>query len=246
MDDLAFGRLVRLARIQRRWRQQDLAERAGVSRTLVSRLERGHVGEISVDNLRRIAKPLDIRVEVAARARAIDVDRVVNARHSALEEHTAQWIASFEGWLVRAEVSYSEYGERGVIDLVCWHAASRSLLVIEVKTELLEFGELLGKLDAKARLAANAVRRFGWVPRSVSTALLIADSTTNRRRASLHRSLLRSVLPADGRSLRRWLRHPEGTIHAIRFVPDVHPGHIRGGFASPTRVGHRGPCTKRA
>lgn len=30
MDDIAFGRLIKLARIRRGWRQQDLADRAGV------------------------------------------------------------------------------------------------------------------------------------------------------------------------------------------------------------------------
>jgi transcriptional regulator with XRE-family HTH domain len=38
MDDLAFGRLVKLARHRRGWRQEDLAARAAVSRTTVSRV----------------------------------------------------------------------------------------------------------------------------------------------------------------------------------------------------------------
>lgn len=34
------------------------------------------------------------------------------------------------------EVSFSIYGQRGVIDILAWHAATRSLLVIELKTEM--------------------------------------------------------------------------------------------------------------
>ncbi|HEX5826481.1 MAG TPA: helix-turn-helix transcriptional regulator [Candidatus Limnocylindrales bacterium] len=41
MDDVAIGRLVRLTRVRRRLRQEDLALAAGVSRATVSRLERG-------------------------------------------------------------------------------------------------------------------------------------------------------------------------------------------------------------
>ena len=236
VDDLAFGRVVRLARLRRRLRQQDLADQAGISRPLVSRLEHGHLGGLRLENIRAVAEVLEIRVEVQPRTRAIDLDRTVNARHSALAEHLVGWIAAAPGWLVQPEVSYSEYGERGVIDLLGWHGGSGSVLVIEVKTERVDFGELLGKLDAKQRLASVVARRFAWPVRSVSVALLVADSTMNRRRAAAHRSLLGAALPGNGRELTRWLRSPTGTVRALRFVPDVRAGTVRGGFAAPSRI----------
>jgi transcriptional regulator with XRE-family HTH domain len=236
MDDIAFGRLVKLARIRRGWRQRDLADRAGVSRTMVSRIERGHLGTTPLDVVRAVAAQLGIRVEVAARARAVDLDRVVNARHAALAEHVVGWLPTLGDWILRAEVSFSEYGERGVIDVLAWHAASRTLLVIEIKTELIDFGELLGKLDVKERLAVRVGRRFGWQPLAVGVALLVADSMTNRRRAADHRALLRTALPADGRALLRWLKKPSGELRALRFVSDAREGHVRYGFASPARV----------
>ena len=237
MDDIGFGRLIRLARIRRHWRQEDLARRAGVSRTSVSRIERGHFGEVALDVIRRVATALEIRVELNARARAIDVDRVLNVRHSSLAAFLVDWFGAFDGWTVRPEVSFSEFGERGVIDLLCWHAASRSLLVVEIKTELLEFNDLLGVLDRKERLAPVVARRLGWEPVAVSTCLLVADSTTNRRRAADHGALLGAALPDDGRALVRWLKRPgPPPVRALRFVPDVRPGHARSGFAAPTRV----------
>ena len=240
MDDLAFGRLVRLARIERGWRQLDVGVRAAVSVTSVSRLERGHAGRLPLDTIRAIAGVLEIGVQLLARARARNLDRVANARHSSLADYVAGWIGSMPGWDVRAEVTYSEFGERGSIDLLCCHAASRSLLVIEIKTELLEFGSLLAKLDEKSRLAPKIALRFGWQPRAVSTCLLVADSTTNRRRAAAHSALLRSRLPDDGRSVVRFLRAPGalpgGRVAGIRFVSDPRRGHVRTAFASPTRV----------
>jgi transcriptional regulator with XRE-family HTH domain len=236
VDDIGFGRLVRLARIRRRLTQEELASRAGVSRPVVSRLEHGHLGQLRLDDARAIAAVLEIRVEALPRTRAIDIDRTLNGRHAALAEHIVGWIARREDWLVRPETSFSEYGERGVIDLLCWHAATRSLLIIEVKTELLDFGELLGKLDIKERLGPTVAARFGWRPASVSTALLVADSTTNRRRAAAHAGLLRTALPQDGRALAAWLASPVGAVHALRFVSDVRPGNVRSAFGSPTRV----------
>jgi transcriptional regulator with XRE-family HTH domain len=245
MDDVTFGRLVRLARIERRWRQVDVALRAAVSVTSVSRLERGHAGKLPLETIRAIAAVVEITVHLQAKARAVNLDRVVNRRHSSLADYVAAWIGSMPDWVVRAEVSYSEFGERGSIDLLCWHQASRSLLVIEIKTELLEFGSLLAKLDEKGRLAPKIALRFGWRPASVSTCLLVADSTTNRRRAAAHAALLRSKLPHDARTIVRFLKLPSAApvrpVAGIRFVSDPRRGHVRTEFASPTRVRTRRP-----
>ena len=52
MDDLRVGTVIRLVRQRRGWRQQDLAERSGVSQTVISRMERGHLGPQMVDDIR--------------------------------------------------------------------------------------------------------------------------------------------------------------------------------------------------
>jgi transcriptional regulator with XRE-family HTH domain len=246
MDDLAFGRIVRLVRLRRQLTQEEVAARAKTSRPVVSRVEHGHVGEIPLNTVRAIAAALDIRVELQPRTRSLDLDRTLNSRHAALADFVTGWIGSLPGWIAKPEVSYSEFGERGVIDLVCWHAASRSLLVVELKTELIDFGELLGKLDAKDRLAGKVAERLGWRPATISTCLLVAESTTNRRRAAAHASLLRAALPDDGRALAGWLKRPSGSVHALRFVSDVRPGNVRSGFAAPTRVRTRLPRPRAA
>jgi transcriptional regulator with XRE-family HTH domain len=241
VDDLAFGRLIKLARLRRGWRQVDLATRTSVSRTTVSRVERGHIGSVPLDAIRAVAAALEIRVEVTARARAIDLDRIVNARHSAMAEFVTSWLSSLPEWVLRPEVSFSEYGERGVIDLLCWHAISRSLLVIEIKTELVDLGDVLGRLDIKRRHAPKVARELGWEPARVSICLLVANSMTNRRRAAGHVALLSAALPDSGRAFLRWLKNPAGEVHALRFVSDARQGHVRNAFASPTRVRTRGP-----
>jgi transcriptional regulator with XRE-family HTH domain len=236
MEDLRFGVLVRMARIRRGWRQQDLADRAGASRTAVSRIERGVFGDMPLSTVRAVAAPLELRLELEPKARAADIDRILNARHAALAEHVMRWLAHQPGWMGRPEVSFAEYGERGVVDILGWHARSRSVLVIELKTEVIDLGEVLGTLDRKRRLGSRIASRLGWDAASVSACLLIADSMTNRRRVGERAATIRAALPQDGRALRRWLAAPAGDIRALRFVSDVPRGHARSSFAGQKRV----------
>jgi len=39
------------------------------------------------------------------------------------------------------------YGERGVIDILCFHSPTGSLLVIELKTEIVDVQDLVGGVD---------------------------------------------------------------------------------------------------
>src|SRR4051795_13346819 len=141
MDDLRFGAAVRQVRIRRDLRQLDLARLAGISRATVSRIERGHLGSLSVDTVRRVAGALDIRVDLIARWRSGDLDRLLNSRHSRFHELVARRFASLPGWTARPEVSFAHYADRGVIDILAFHAASAMVLVIELKTDIADVNE---------------------------------------------------------------------------------------------------------
>ena len=238
MDDVRLGQLLRAARIRRGWRQVDVAARAGVGRTVISDVERGQLGTISIRSLRKIAAALEVRLDLVARWRGGDGERLVSARHSALTELEARRLIGL-GWLVRPEVSFSIYGERGVIDLLAWHPELRALLVIEIKSEIVDIGELLGTLDRKRRLAATIAAEFRWSPASVSVWVLVAESRTNRRRVAQHVVALRAALPGDGRALRSWLRHPSRPHSGLAFVPFVAVGGTRTGMGGPKRVRRR-------
>jgi transcriptional regulator with XRE-family HTH domain len=239
VDDIRFGTVVRVARLRRAWRQQDLADRAGVSRSTVSRIERGLVQELSIGQLRAVCQVLEIRVELLPKSRLAELERIVAARHAALGEHVVTWIGGMHGWIVRPEVSFAFYGDRGVVDVVAWHAAASAILVIELKTEIIDVAELLGTLDRKRRVASQIAEMFGWHPRSIGTCLLVGESMPNRRRVAEHSGTFRSALPADGRALRAWLRAPGGELRAMRFVSDARPGTVRSAFAAPRRVSTR-------
>jgi transcriptional regulator with XRE-family HTH domain len=222
VDDLAFGRLVRILRTRKSWRQEDLAVRAGVSRSKVCRIERGEFNSARVADVRSIAGALDIRVEVLARGRGADVDRVLNARHSQMHEILAQLFHELPGWVAAPEVSFAIWGERGVIDILAWHPGRRALLVVELKTEIVDPAGLVASVDRYRRLAPLIAAERGWAdPISVSCWVVLARSRTNQRRLAAHRSMLRTAYPHDGRTMRTWLLDPDGPVAALSLVERV-------------------------
>jgi transcriptional regulator with XRE-family HTH domain len=239
VDDLRFGAAIRAARIRRGWRQLDLAVVAGVSRTTVARIEAGHLEELTLATMRGVANALDVRIELLARSRGAELDRLVNARHGALTEFEVRFLKRLSGWDARPEVSFSIWGERGVVDVLAWHAATRAVVVIELKTAIIDVGELLGTLDRKRRLGAQIAETQGWRAKHVSVVLMVGEGSTNRRRVREHAATFRSVLPDDGRRWRRWLARPEGTVNVLTFVSDVRRGNVTTGFAAIQRVSTR-------
>jgi hypothetical protein len=164
-----------------------------------------------------------------------DLPRLLDARHSAMHEAVAGLLSSLDGWSFEPEVSFSVYGERGVIDILAWHPVRRMLLVIELKTEIVELGTLLSKMDQRRRLAADVARRsFDWDPIATSTWVIIAEGRTNRRAVAAHRVALRKKFPVDGRSMRRWLRDPQERVDALGFLPKRHLA-IAGREMPPTK-----------
>jgi transcriptional regulator with XRE-family HTH domain len=224
MDALRLGAVLRAVRIRRRLRQRDVAIRAGVSDVTVSRIERGQIDPIPFGTVSRVAAVLEIRVDFRAWSRYGDLDRLVNQRHNQLSEEVLGILERAGGWTVRAEVSFAIFGDRGSVDLLAWHPQMTSLLVVELKTEIVDPGEVLATLDRKRRLAGQIVARFGWTPAQTSVALVVSASSTNRRRLSAHARTVRSVLPDSTRRWSAFLRTPSGELAAVVFVPDRPPG----------------------
>jgi transcriptional regulator with XRE-family HTH domain len=219
MDDMRVGRSLRAVRVKRGWRQEDVARQAGVSQNLVSRAERGLIDGMTLGRIRAIGEAVGVLIDLQPRWRGGELDRLLGARHSALHEAVATRFANLPGWTAVPEVTFSEYGERGAIDVLAWHAPTRTLLVIELKTELVDVQELLGTLDRKRRLARKIAGDRGWHPTEVGVWVILAGHRTNRRRVDEHRTVLRAALPADGRTMNAWLLAPRGPVAALSFWP---------------------------
>lgn len=217
MDHLRVGAAFRAVRVRRDWRQLDVAEKAGVSCGVVSRIENGLLDEVAPTTLRKVASALAIQVETRVWLPHGEIDRLLNAGHAALHEALARYLESLPGWLQSHEVSFAIYGERGVIDILAFHEPTGSLLVIELKTELVSVEDLLTTMDRRLRLAAQIARERGWDARSVSGWVAITETDANRRRVRSLGTVLRSAFPADGRTMRAWMSHPTGPIRALSF-----------------------------
>jgi len=239
VDDVRVGALIRVVRIRRGLRQEDVAAAARVSRPQVSRAERGRLDELRVVELRAIAEALEVRLPFAPLWRGGEADRVVNERHSLMHERLATLFASLPEWVCSAEVTFSVYGERGSIDLLAWHPIRRALLIVELKTEITDPAALVAQVDRYRRLAAGIVRERGWIPVSVSVWVVVADSSMNRRRLALHRAMLRNRFPVEGRRMRSWLRQPAGSVAALSFMADDRAGSTVRKAAPTRRVSRR-------
>ena len=219
MDDLAIGRLFRELRIRLGWPQRVVAARAGISASAYSAIERGLLDTVPVGKLRKVAGVLEVRLALEPRWRGAAIDRVRGFRHSTMADEVTRILVA-AGWIVRPEVSFSWYGERGIVDLVAWHAATGTVLLVEIKTELADVNDLLGTSDVRRRLAARIVEPFGWKPVGVAQLIVLAESRTNRRRLAEHRNVIRAAFPDNGHALRGWLRTPGRPLAAVWFLPD--------------------------
>jgi hypothetical protein len=183
----------------------------------VSRVERGNVRACSLQTLRHLFEALDATLLLFVRWRGGELDRLLDADHASLGERWS--VVRGDRWETRAEVTYSEYGERGSIDELAFDPATSTLLVTELKTGIYEANRVAAKLDEKARLASRIARGLGWNATVVVPCFVIADTRTNRRRVAAHPNLF-ARFRLRGREARKWLRDPAPLSGGVLvFVP---------------------------
>lgn len=217
MDDVRIGRLLRALRRERSLRQVDVAGAAGVSQSLISLIERGHLAKLSIATLRTVFATVEGRFEGVVSWRGGAIDRLLDERHAKLVGGVARELQAL-GWQVHLEVTFSVYGERGSIDIVAHHVDRSLVLIVEIKTELTSIEETIRRIDVKERLAPKIVMdRFGWHPRTVGRLLVVLDVSTNRRRVATHDQSLMPAFPDRGATVRRWLREPAGRLSGLWF-----------------------------
>ena len=242
MDALRFGAALRAVRLRRGWRQEDVARAARTSASTVSRIETGEAPSQSLGTVLRVGAALDIRVDLIARWRGGELDRMLSAGHSAMHELVAAELGA-AGWVMAAEATFSIYGERGAIDILAHHPSSAGLLVVELKTQLVDVQSLIGSVDRYRRLAPQLARDRGWPVASVSAWVVLRETPANHRRLAAHATVLRSAFPHDGRRMRGWLREPVGGVAALSFLSDSHRTHAMASSSGVQRVRPRHPRT---
>jgi transcriptional regulator with XRE-family HTH domain len=208
MDPILFGRGVKTLRLRKRWRQDDLAAAAHVSRGVIARIEQGHAARVTIETLDKVAGALGGRVTCRLTWNGEGLDRLLDAEHAAIVEAVVRTLRSAD-WLVATEVSFNNFGERGSIDVLAFHPDTRALLVVEVKSVVPDVQATLVTLDRKERLAKEIARKRGWDAASVARLLVIGDNRTARRRIDAHAATFGNAFPDRARDVRRWLAAPD-------------------------------------
>ncbi|MDQ2964773.1 MAG: helix-turn-helix domain-containing protein [Chloroflexota bacterium] len=222
MDDARIGRALRVLRRRRGLRQVDIAAEAGVSQATVSVAEQGHVRALSIATVRRLFAAVDAGFEGLVLWRGGAIDRILDERHAHLVGSSVGRLSAL-GWRVIVEATYSVYGERGSIDVLAGHDATRTLLVEEVKSELTSVEAVGRKTDEKLRLARRTLcrERFGWTPLAAARVLVLPDTDSARRSVARYGAVLDAAFPVRGRDVTQWLRRPEGDMSGILFVSNI-------------------------
>ena len=228
MEDRRLGRAIRAIRLSVRRSQASVARGAGVSQSVYSRAERGQIGDLKVSTVAAIASALDADLILDLRYGAGRIDRLIDRAHAALVEYVLRHLRS-AGWEVMVEFSFNVFGERGSVDVLAWHAAYRTLLIVEVKSRMTDLQDMLLSLGRKLRLVPDEVRRqIGWDPVAVGRIVVAPGTTESRAVLERHRSMFEVSLPSRALEIRRWVRSPHGPISGVWLVSwDVLHG-IRG------------------
>jgi transcriptional regulator with XRE-family HTH domain len=221
-----IGRVLRAIRLHEGQSQREVAARAGVSQSVYSRAERGELVGMTLGSLDRVAEALGASLSLDIRYRGGIGDRLVDAAHAALVNHVVAVLRS-TGWHVELEFGFNVFGERGSVDILAWHAATRTLLIVEVKSRFTDLQAMLLSLARKLRLVPEVARRErGWNALDVARIVVAYGTHENRSILAAHASSFAVALPERAVAIRRWLRSPNGGVAGIWLVSRgaVHPG----------------------
>ena len=161
-----LGREIRRTRQALRWTQRELAVRAGVSQSTVSRVERGLVANFDLEVVGRIVDVLGMRVRLTAELPILlGQPRQRDVGHSAGIGYIARHLRGSESQ-VATEMEVGEGRYRGWIDILAWHAARPPARQAAA-----------GREPARRRRDADGASGR-WLPRRMGGA---RDGTANRR-----------------------------------------------------------------
>lgn len=244
MDRIRFGRSVKALRVRRSWRQEDLSAASGLSSSAIGRIELGQIDRMAWGDLEAVTEALDGRLGLDFWWRGGDLDRVLDAAHAAIVDILVG-VYRGAGWEVVVEATFSEFGERGSIDVLAWHPAFGLVAVNEVKATITDAGRTVMGVDRKGRLAPIVARKLGWTCLGVSRFLVVAEGATARRRVAEHATTFRTAFPLGSRDSRAWIHRPTARpVSGLMFLSATHRAGSNTVSSAAHRVRRKEPRTK--
>lgn len=191
---VTVARSVRDGRRALGWTQQELGRRARVSRQMVGRVERASLSP-SFEVAGRLFGTLGIEADLVVRVPFLmDRQRQRDPAHARCAAYVQRRLEK-AGWMIRREVEVVHGRSHGWIDLLAFQPVSGTLLVIEIKTQLDDLGQVERSLAWYEREAAAAARRLGWRQRRVSSWLLLLATSAADSRVVENRDALSAAFP---------------------------------------------------
>jgi len=154
--------------------QRELAEAAGVSRSLIAEIEAGRCNP-SLDAVARIGDALGLELDLSGRPPISLGTRPRDAVHARCSGYVDRRFRS-AGWQTRREIAVSFGRIHGWIDLLAFDPRSGALLIIEIKTRLDDVGAIERQIGWYERCAMDVAFGLHWQPRSISSWLLLLAS----------------------------------------------------------------------
>ena len=236
MNDLELGAVVRRVRRHKGLRQVDVARLAGADQAAVSRVERGRLEEVGLATIRQICQVLEISVRFTAHWRGGQLARLLDREHARLVELIVDALTE-AGWETIVEYTFNVFGERGSVDVIGWHHETRTLLIVEVKSRILDQQDLFASTDRKRRLVPSLLsRERGWHAAATGVLLVVAESTFNRSVVRRHRAVFDTRFPSGAHEVRRWIASPSGPLGGILYLRDMSHAHPRRSQGGPDRI----------
>lgn len=187
--------------------REQLAERVGVTASYIGRIER-EAANPSVALIEAIADALGLDLRLDVRPPIFPggpyVRDAVHARCSAYADRHLRSL----GWVTAREVEVVQGRTHGWIDLLAFDRRSGTLLIVEVKTRLLDLGGLERQVAWYERTARLPALTLGWRPRRSALVVLALASEEIDRVVRAHRDLLSYAFPIRARELARGLADP--------------------------------------
>jgi len=183
----AIGSGLHASRMRRSLTQQEAADRAGVARSTVGRIERGRSGTITLGSIQRVAhalgRPLELSLLRDPREEPAD------AAHLAMQELLVR-LGRAAGLVPVLELPTRPANPTRSVDVALRDDRRHCLLLLEAWNTFGDVGAAIRATDRKrAEAEALAVARWGQQPCRVAVGWIIRSTTRNRRLLARYPSL---------------------------------------------------------
>lgn len=229
---MLIARIIRETRTTLGWRQQDVADRARVSRSLVATVEAGN-GNPSLGVVAAIFAALGVDFPAPRPPVLVGLPR--DHGHGRCLAYAVRRLKRL-GWTVATEVPVVDGRWRGSIDLAIWHPVAAAAGIIEIKGVIDDVGAAQRQVMWYERMGLAVTRSLGWRPRVVVPALLVLATESNDGVLARHRELVTTTFAVGSRQLERWLANPADRWPGGRAIALIDPAARGRKWLSPASI----------